>query len=101
MQSRFQTSALSARRRPQSVPALMLVCGLMAAPVLADEPQPVGDQTRHWLDLQASGTVASPEERNLPGELADRSYQRYADSFSQPIPETFEREGFVSDSGGD
>lgn len=67
----------------------------------ADEPQPVGDQTNQWLDLQASGTVASPEERPLPGEIADRSFERYAESFSQPIPEVFARDGFVSDSGGD
>ena len=67
----------------------------------AGEPQPIGDQTRHWIDLQASGTVASPEERPLPGEIAERSFERYAESFSQPIPDTFEREGFLSDSGGD
>lgn len=81
--------------------SLLVVLSLAFSAVMADEPQPVGDQTNHWLDLQASGTAASPVERSLPGEIAERSVERYVESFSQPIPETFDREGFVSDSQGD
>jgi hypothetical protein len=28
----------------------------------------------------------------MPGEVADRVYQRYLQSFTHPIPEQFERE---------
>lgn len=72
----------------------------LTAPAMAAEPQPVGDQTRDWIELQASGTTASPVERGLPGDIAERSYQRYAESFSQEIPERLGREGFLSESGG-
>ncbi len=99
MQHRFL--AIDSQSAWRGLMALFLCAPLLAASAIAAEPQPVGDQTRHWVDLQTSGTVASPEERTLPGEIAERSYQRYAESFSQPIPETFAREGFVSDSGGD
>jgi len=49
----------------------------------------VGDTTRSLLQLQAdSGRPGNA----LPmlGEAASRSYQRYLDSFSHPIPEYFE-----------
>lgn len=55
---------------------------------------------RDWMELQKSGSAASPVARPLPGELADRTFQRYADSFSQPIPETLDREEFLSQGGG-
>ena len=97
-----QRNDTSDRRIIQWAVAAAVLSACMGISVtIAGEPQPVGDQTRHWIDLQASGTLASPEERTLPGEIAERSYERYAESFSQPIPETFEREGFLSDSGGD
>lgn len=53
-----------------------------------------------WLELQKSGTAASPTPRPLPGEIADRSYERYANSFSTPIPTELGREGFISGGGG-
>lgn len=59
----------------------------------------VGPATRSWMELQRSGAQASTVERSLPGEIADRSYQRYAKSFEQPIPETFEREQFGQQGG--
>lgn len=55
---------------------------------------------RNWLELQKSNSAASPTARPLPGEIADRSFQRYADSFSQPIPATLDREEFLSEGGG-
>lgn len=67
------------------------------------EPAPVaaapahGDESRAWLDLQASGNAASPTPASLPGEVADRVYARYLKSFEQPIPEHLEREKFSSE----
>ncbi len=58
-----------------------------------------GSETRAWLDLQTSGAQASTVERPLPGEIAERSYQRYVKSFEQPLPTEFEREQFVGGSG--
>lgn len=55
---------------------------------------------RDWVELQKGGTAASPVPRPLPGDIAERSYERYAESFSQPIPETLEREGFIEEGGG-
>lgn len=71
----------------------------LAGPVLAqaqDKPR-IGDQTRAWMDLQATGTQASEAERPMTGELAERVYQRYLDSFTHPIPDQFKREAFTSD----
>lgn len=89
----------------RSIPTALLVVVLSGAlPVLAQSqdatPAPVtGPEARAWLELQKGGTAASPTERPLPGEIADRSYQRYAESFSHPIPETLDREGFISEGG--
>ena len=52
---------------------------------------------RDWLELQTSGRAASPVARPMPGDIAERSYQRYAESFSQPIPEKLDREGFLDE----
>ncbi len=59
----------------------------------------VGDQTRQWTELQVSGSAASPVQRPLAGDIAERVFQRYADSYSHPIPEQLDREGFVSEGG--
>lgn len=72
---------------------------MAAAQGEAAEPAAPGS-ARDWLELQKSGAAASPVARPLPGELADRSFQRYADSFSQPIPESLDREAFLSEGGG-
>ena len=50
----------------------------------------------------AAGIVApgSAQDWLVPGEIADRTFQRYADSFSQPIPETLNRDEFISDDSG-
>lgn len=60
----------------------------------------VGPETRAWVDLQTQGAVASPVARPMPGDIAERVYQRHADSFAHPIPETLSRESFVGGSGG-
>ncbi|MGQ0618641.1 MAG: DUF3613 domain-containing protein [Panacagrimonas sp.] len=61
---------------------------------------PGSGSARDWVELQKSNSAASPIARPLPGEIADRSFQRYADSFSQQIPATLDREEFLSGGGG-
>jgi hypothetical protein len=80
-----------------SGPALLL---LVTAAQAAEPPVPQNSDTRAWLDLQISGSAAAQDERPMPGEIADRVYQRYVDSYAQPIPETLKRDNFVS-SGND
>ncbi|RYF83143.1 MAG: DUF3613 domain-containing protein [Comamonadaceae bacterium] len=50
----------------------------------------VGDATRNLLDLQRSGQIASPVARPVPGEIAQRSRERYLKSFEREIPEWFQ-----------
>ncbi|WP_293367503.1 DUF3613 domain-containing protein [Nevskia sp.] len=59
-----------------------------------------GSVARSWVDLQVSGSAASVTARPLPGDAATNAYDRYANSFKQPIPESFERESFSSEGGG-
>jgi hypothetical protein len=59
-----------------------------------------GAGTRSWVDLQVSGSAASTIARPLPGEAATNVYERYANSFKQPIPAKFDRESFATDGGG-
>ena len=75
--------------------ALALVLPLSA---LAD-PKP-GTETKAWLDLQKSGKAASKEARPVPGEIAEKTYDRYLKSFDHPIPEEFSRESFSSGNSG-
>lgn len=90
--------------RKEAVAPLSICIALLlfAAPLAAQQPTtgPAPTSARDWVELQKSGTAASPVPRPLPGDIADRSYQRYAESFSQPIPESLEREGFIEDGGG-
>lgn len=73
-------------------------CGASAAADDAKVPR-VGDDTRAWLELQASGNAALGSLRPMPGEVADKAYQRYLKSFDNTIPESYERESFLSSSG--
>lgn len=57
-------------------------------------PRPLGGETRAWMNLQASNNAALGWARPLPGDAADRIYQRYLGSFSQPIPPKFDRADF-------
>ncbi len=93
--------------RPSSLRLNLLLCaaGLWAGASLAqpgDAPQPVpvtdaapadggnagpariGDATRALLELQRGSRGPA---RPIPGEQAGLSYQRYLDSFRQPIPD--------------
>lgn len=78
--------------------ALALAAPLCAA--AADGKPDVGSDTRAWVEFQESGKAAQGEVRPMPGEVADKVYQRYLDSFENQIPEQYERERFVSGGSG-
>lgn len=50
----------------------------------------VGEATHNLLALQRGGHVASPVPRPVPGEVAQRSRERYLKSFEREIPERFQ-----------
>lgn len=54
-----------------------------------DKNPQMGEQTRHWLDLQSSGHAASSHPQTISGPVAAKIYQRYQDSFTHPVPEYF------------
>lgn len=93
--------------KSKSFSQALLVLGLTLGAstlVFANEPAPeprTGAAAEAWLELQKSGTAASATPRPMPGEIADRSYERYANSFSTPIPNELGREGFLSGGGGE
>lgn len=74
---------------------------LAASSALAEQAAPAqGQATREALDLQRSGRAASSTARPMSDDVADRTHQRYAESFSHPIPESFaeEEQEFVQGS---
>lgn len=76
--------------------ASALLCAAGAA-VAAEAPPPrVGDDTRAWLALQTDGSAATDTAAPMPGEVADKVYQRYLKTFENTVPEQFERESFTS-----
>jgi hypothetical protein len=82
-----------------------VLLSLLLAPALAAAATPVktrefGADTRAWLDLQKSGSAAYGSARPMPGEVAEKVYERYLKSFSQPIPDQFRRDRFVEGGGG-
>lgn len=77
---------------------LLMTLAALSGSALADENRTAyGDQTHAWLALQKNAENKAPA-RGLPGEAADRVYQRYLQSFTRPIPERFERDRVNSDS---
>lgn len=77
----------------------ILVLALIAPTAVLgrQEPRPPGTETRAWLELQRSGNAALGAPRPMSGEVADKVYERYLRSFGHPIPDTFNRERFVSE----
>lgn len=66
----------------------------------ADAQKPLGAESKTWVELQKSGKQATPAPSPMPGEIADNVYQRYADSFKQPIPAEFKRQSAAGDGTG-
>ncbi|THF64458.1 DUF3613 domain-containing protein [Pseudothauera rhizosphaerae] len=61
---------------PQSAPA-----NEAAPAAAATEP------TRAWLALQRSGAAASAQPQPLSGEVMEKVYERYLESFAHPVPD--------------
>ncbi len=59
----------------------------------------VGDATSHLLALQASGQYASRNAYPVTSDVAQRTYQRYLESFTYKIPESSETQVGSSTSG--
>ncbi|MGQ0699085.1 MAG: DUF3613 domain-containing protein [Panacagrimonas sp.] len=83
----------------------MVVAMAMTLPLLvgaqeqATDKAALGAETRSWTDLQTSNASASAVPRPMSGDIAERVYDRYANSYSYPIPEQLGREGFVTEGG--
>jgi hypothetical protein len=73
----------------------------MPVAAVADECPATGTQTKRWLELQRSGAQASIHPEGIDADVNENIYQRYVNSFTYEIPETFDREQgteFVSGS---
>ncbi len=70
----------------------IVLAAVSSAPAVAAGEKPLGPESQAWVELQKSGRQASGAPRPMPGEIADSVYQRYADSFKQPIPAEFKRQ---------
>ena len=78
-----------------------LLAGLLiAAPLLVNAtPREKAEQTAtaRLMAAQRSGDLASDNEQYLSGKTRTEIYQRYVQSFSRPIPETFIKDTFKSE----
>lgn len=59
----------------------------------------VGDATSYLLALQASGQYASRNAYPVTSDVAQRTYQRYLESFTYKIPESSETQVGSTTSG--
>lgn len=76
-----------------------LLCLAAASAAQAGDVNEVGASVRSALALQRSGRASAPV-RPMIEAAAERSYARYLESFTYPIPEQFDRDGaFATDSG--
>ena len=64
---------------------------LLPLAVIAGQVTDVGETTLSELEKQRSGENAV-ETRPMLKDVADRTYDRYLESFTHPIPDQFERE---------
>jgi hypothetical protein len=83
---------------------LMILALTMSFAALADDKDKdsayhLGDEVRAWTDLQKNDVATDRVVQPMPGEIADKVYDRYLKTFDYPIPKTFDRESFASGSG--
>lgn len=82
----FTTTALVAALAT----ALALSCtSALAANGSQTAQPPVGERTQNLLQVQRDGSQASPHSQHLSAEAAKLGYQRWLNSFKQPIPDSF------------
>lgn len=84
---------------------LCLIVPLGATALAADGPSQgrkappaVGERTERLLSLQRDGAAAG-NALPLPGVEAERSYKRYLDSFSHPLPDHYLPQGSSGGAG--
>lgn len=63
-------------------------------------PAEAGAATRGWLALQKNPQAQSATPPQVSGEVADKTWSRYLKSYEQPVPAEFDRDQFVTGSGG-
>lgn len=77
---------------------LLILALTMPLSAMADDKDTeyrLGDEVRAWTDLQKSGAASTPTVQAMPGEVADKVYDRYLKTFDYPIPQAFERQSFA------
>lgn len=82
---------------------LMLLALIMPLAAMAEDKggeYRLGDEVHAWTDLQKSGAASNPKPQPMPGEIADKVYDRYLKTFDYSIPQFFDRQSFVSGGGG-
>ncbi|WP_229722067.1 DUF3613 domain-containing protein [Marinobacterium nitratireducens] len=80
------------------LPGLLLL-SLLATSALAQEPDArpvpeIGEDTRHWLELQRSGRQATAASDRLSPGAAREAERRMVESFGHPVPEYFVDKAF-------
>ena len=77
---------------------VLLLCYAASAAVAGNgDARSAAGGAQAWLELQRSGAQAG-SDKPISGEVAARIFDRYLESFEQPIPETFQRSrGFTVD----
>ena len=89
-------SNMSAPRSPVSAPTVPAQAAVTQTPAPGNASltppasNRVGDATSYLLALQASGQYASRNAYPVTSDVAQRSYQRYLESFTHKIPESTE-----------
>jgi len=71
--------------------ALIFAVGLLPLAAFAGSVTDIGATTLTALEKQRSGENAV-EVRPMLKDVADRTYERYLESFTHPIPAEFERD---------
>lgn len=99
--SSFPFFALRVIRFAVPAASALIVSALAVLPAQAQAPRAgFGGQTDAWLAMQLNPAYTANDQRPIPGEVANRSYLRYLDSFTHPIPGQFERQSFLGGGGG-
>lgn len=79
---------------------LLLLSTLSFAALATELETRSAAETRTWIELQIGGKKSAGGPRPMPGEIASNVYQRYVDSFKQPIPAEFKRQSSESSGEG-
>ncbi|GAB3674797.1 DUF3613 domain-containing protein [Salinisphaera aquimarina] len=77
---------------------LMGACAVAAGSAHAGDVNDIGPTVENALEMQSSGGQAAPT-RPMLKDVADRTYERYLESFTYPIPEQFDRDASFSADG--